>query len=207
MGEINRVKVVQAIETVAQEFLAFRWRDKNSPASPAELKARHDRIADLLEAAGGEFDTWCMVRLFNALEEIASKERAITLALTQTISPEQLKKHGVPDELIENVIKLKEHHKAEGRRGTSSKGGKGKAHRLFAKIKADMQQLARDRVPPSGQWQSRRQAVLALLDEYIAHPDWKGSKDQAHTTLDGYLAEMPEADTLFTGRHSRRAGT
>jgi hypothetical protein len=79
----------------------------------------------------------------------------------------------------------------------------------YASIKTDMHRLARDNAPPSGQWKSRRNAVHTLLPHFKGHADFKAmsmSESQAERTLDGYLKEMPDADTLFAGRSSTRTG-
>lgn len=81
-------------------------------------------------------------------------------------------------------------------------GGNAKGARTQL-LKNYAHEQARLQAPPSGQWPSRRQAALKLLDGFKSHPEFvrlNMSVDQAYETLYGYLAEMPEASTLFTGK-------
>lgn len=89
----------------------------------------------------------------------------------------------------------------------ASRGGKGRADR-YEPIRNEAQRLAREMAPPSGVWKSRRQAVLTIKSKVMKHPKFEElsmSEDQAFNTIDKYLSEMPEANTLFASKRTMRA--
>lgn len=85
----------------------------------------------------------------------------------------------------------------------ASRGGRAKASKL-APVKAEAQKLARERVPASGKWRSRAEAVRKICDEVQACAlkmlGQKLSDLQVQTTIDGWLKEIPEANILFGGK-------
>lgn len=98
---------------------------------------------------------------------------------------------------------MKQHRADQGRSGGKARADKYNPFRLKA------QQLAKEKVPASGSWRSRRQAILAISKEVVEfskQTDTPLSETQAHTTIDGWLKNMPNADTLFGGKQSTSTG-
>ena len=77
----------------------------------------------------------------------------------------------------------------------------------YGDIKEEAYRLVRERRPASG-WPSRRNAAMNIEADILVFAKFKGkalSVEQAHTTIDGWLKDMPEASTLFPGRHRKNA--
>lgn len=77
----------------------------------------------------------------------------------------------------------------------------GVARRLSA-TKEEAFRLARESRPQEKGWRSRRQAMLAIKDRVVAFSGQEGrqqiTKTGAEKTIYGWLAEMPDADVLFS---------
>lgn len=94
-----------------------------------------------------------------------------------------------------------------GKVSISASGGKGRAEK-YEPIRAESWRLARKNTPPSGKWKSRSQAVKNIKLTVIEFAKQHGaalSEDQAFTTIDGWLAAMPDADTLFARKRTTLA--
>lgn len=81
-------------------------------------------------------------------------------------------------------------------------GGKARAN-AYTPITEFAQELARKKAPPSGRWQSKRQAFLAIKEDVLAFSRTKGkslSPNQAEKTIVRWLKLMPDADNLFDSK-------
>jgi len=84
------------------------------------------------------------------------------------------------------------------KRDLAKTGGKARADR-YAPIKEFAFGLVKSQEPASG-WKSRSQAVKKIKNEvqaYAKQAEMPLSEDQAPTTIDGWLASMPDADQIF----------
>lgn len=88
------------------------------------------------------------------------------------------------------------------RKHTGKKAAAKRIEDQFAETKNKAFQLTRE-LCPSGRWQSRRQATLAIKDKVIAFSNESGRQKLAPTdsggqkTIYGWLAEMPDAQQYF----------
>lgn len=96
--------------------------------------------------------------------------------------------------------------------GASAKHKAAKRHEGHYLIKEEAYRLAREKVPPSGQWQSRLSAARAIRPGVKAFAESIGKPlpgtDEAilKTIYMVWLPKMPEADVLFAGRRSTSSG-
>lgn len=95
--------------------------DEKLRIAGVQTEKRHSKIIELLGEYG--LDNSFVLRLFVGMEYKAIGEMNKLMALVQTIEPDQLKKYGVPDVLIENAKAVKGYEQRKVR----SAGGKGKA--------------------------------------------------------------------------------
>lgn len=102
MKNIN--EQLEAISVMKAEFL--RFFNGQVEQSPAELKARHERIKAALDACGGSVDAYWVAWLFGELEERALDEIRKVVLLAQTTEPSELKEkhfHDLNQKLVDNV--------------------------------------------------------------------------------------------------------
>lgn len=86
-------------------------------------------------------------------------------------------------------------------------GGRARSQ-IFEPVVEKAYELARARVPGRGQWPSRRNAVHSIKDDVLAFAKLNGvamSAPQAEKTIDGWLRNMPDANTLFAGKRRTSA--
>ncbi|WP_159086689.1 hypothetical protein [Burkholderia sp. NRF60-BP8] len=112
------------------------------------------------------------------------------------------------DELAARVASIGERISEELARRKASSGGRTRAEK-YAVVSEEAQRLARDRVPTSGKWPSRAQAVRAILDDVQKCAEANNARltdTQAPETIDGWLKSMPDAETLFARRYPPSTG-
>ncbi|MCO5399757.1 hypothetical protein [Ralstonia soli] len=87
-----------------------------------------------------------------------------------------------------------------------AKSGAEARKRAYAPVQERAYQLAWERRPASG-WQSRAQAVDKIKEEVHAfsleHGPALKKNDSLRRTLDGWLAQMPDASVLFPSRKTK----
>jgi hypothetical protein len=222
----DRPLVARDIERHASTLYALLEAKGETLQTDARALSREFRLAKRgMQCMGGPFDhglvSWMvMATLQGKIVEFARTSRGLRwfdrIRASETISLLVLWgawKHGAndPDAYLQYftadianlqcsfIRSIHERHKLLAKRGAEQRASK------YLRIKTDMQKLARRNAPPSGRWKSRRQAVNALLDLYVGHEEFDRlgmSPLQAPVTLDKYLAEMEDADTLFAGKRS-----
>jgi hypothetical protein len=86
--------------------------------------------------------------------------------------------------------------------GTGRKSANAGVARRLSATKEEAFRLARECRPQEKGWKSRRQAMLAIKDRVVAFSGHEGrqqiTKTGAEKTIYGWLAEMPDADVLFS---------
>ncbi|WP_224004575.1 hypothetical protein [Paraburkholderia tropica] len=90
----------------------------------------------------------------------------------------------------------------EGKRVASTAGGNARA-RKYSLVEEEARRLARVKVPASGRWPSRSEAVRQIHDDVIAFCKKQGirlAELSAKDRIDGYLRGMDGGDTLFAGK-------
>lgn len=106
---------LSAIEAMRTEFLKFA--QDSGPASPSNLKARHERIKTALEKCEGHMDVYWVAWLFGELEQRAFEELRKVVLLAQTTEPNELKNKYFPDlnqQLVDNLKQVKEYLEKNG---------------------------------------------------------------------------------------------
>ncbi len=121
---MSRKDVQAALDAVADEFMKFTWQTE--PANPDALVARHERIKNLINAAGGKLDAVEVCHLFYKLEYRASSELGKVAALAQTTEPERLAERGLPSQLIDNAVLLRGHYGRRAKVTSAEHARKGK---------------------------------------------------------------------------------
>lgn len=93
---------LRAVDLLEGEFLAFLWQEQ--PASPEQLAERFDRFQAILDKTDG-LGASAVLGLFDMLEQRAFREVNKSLALAQTVDPEQIAQQcpDLPRLLVENA--------------------------------------------------------------------------------------------------------
>lgn len=89
------------------------------------------------------------------------------------------------------------------RKNTAAKGGSARADKIYGEIKSEAFKLARLEHSAENKWPSRWNAAQTIAPEVAKFAEKKNrplSPDQAATTVDGWLATMPDAKSLFRTR-------
>lgn len=115
---------VDAIDGIVEEFLKFYALD--NPPTPEELMSRHGRINSRIHSCGGCLDSWGVTWLFSKLEEKASGEIAKFVALAQTTDSGAMRKYGINEKLINNVIAVANEHRKNKAEDMAEKARDGK---------------------------------------------------------------------------------
>lgn len=88
---------------------------------------------------------------------------------------------------------------------TKARSGAEARNKAYEPVRERVYELARERRPASG-WRSRSHAVRVISDEAYAFSVKNGpelKKDGIGKTLDGWLAKMPDASTLFPPKRTK----
>lgn len=113
---VDKAARLAAMANLAKHFLSQAYEGGNTAE---EREARHDAMKGEISPCG-LFDVHDVVWLFYLLEERALTEINKFAALAQTTDPDEMLKHGVPRELVEQAKLLKEHHVTETKRASTA---------------------------------------------------------------------------------------
>ena len=136
---------IKAMEQLDDAFLQFLWND--TPATPAQLRERHDRLIEQLDLSKG-MDAGVLMHLFERIEQKAFDKIRKLAVLAQTTDLDAILLHypELPPDLIEGA---RETHQ------TAYKKGQSKQAKNAAK---------KDR--PGGRHR-KRETVEKLLEEWV----------------------------------------
>ncbi len=182
----------EAIEAIVGDFLLFSYQGGSADIS--DVKDRHERIKATLMSCGDEFDAQDLLWLFMRLESRAVEEIAKLAALAQTTEPEQMKKFGLPNGLIEGAIALKEHN---GKQAKAASAANARASKQDAKDEQEFKKWAAKAI------NQKTDSGNIQIEDVRGMKGFKSSWGQADNTLKQWVKEAIPGFCFKRGRSKK----